>query len=171
MAFCCIRRYITRGDLNAMYQVNPVSLAGKNSVMCFETDGPINATSFFPDLSVFTPVSGSYNINGVPAIKLEYNFTNSGRLNAYSFFISAKVREPAGLESSAHDPQLSPSRIMPTLARLNRLSSEILLACRTTPRCSTLGLVTTCCWARISMSTSSATMNSSQVHELTVLLG
>ncbi len=33
-----------------MYQVNPVV----SSFQCFETDGAINVTSYFPDLTGFT---------------------------------------------------------------------------------------------------------------------
>jgi len=82
--------YITRGDLSALYQVNPVD----DNFTCFETDGAINATSFFPDLSVFVAVPGQFIVRGQPAIKFSYNFTVGAKVNAYDFYFNQRTSEP-----------------------------------------------------------------------------
>ncbi len=81
--------YITRGDLNAMYQVNPV--LGER--VCFETDGPVNATSFFPDLSTFS-YTGSQTVNNVACYAYTYSFTQGAKVNTYSFFVDASSGAP-----------------------------------------------------------------------------
>ena len=94
-------QYITRGDLAAMYQVNPVL----GSFKCFETDGAINATSYFPDLSQFTAVPGTFPVHGIPALKFVLNVTDSSRVNAYEFYFSTKDNAP--LQCDADSPVLA----------------------------------------------------------------